>query len=265
MNIFGKYPVTEGNERIGELEITPKGSMCRFYAKCSRGLTGVFRLAVVCGGRAIPIGVMTPSESCWKIEKTLSPASLRRMGVTEIEGARLVGVGAEYVETSRAAAGAAEAEASEAPPAKAPPLYPETGREPAEAPFVRELYMRAAEDGAHEAEEPRPESAPGMTEAVQTQPEIIMDEADAEADVFEAGWKRENEPERLFKDLELQRACRDMMDVLTKIDDGYTYLAVPLVRGRPFPAMPIFCFGNSRKINGKNYVVFKIKDGELHI
>jgi hypothetical protein len=56
-----------------------------------------------------------------------------------------------------------------------------------------------------------------------------------------------------------------MTDTLFRKEDGFTYLAVPIVRGRPFPAMPIFCFGSSRKINGKNYVVFKIKDGELHL
>lgn len=76
-------------------------------------------------------------------------------------------------------------------------------------------------------------------------------------------WLDEPEPERLFSDEELRRVCRDMYDTLSAVCGGETLLAVPVESRRPFPAMPIFCFGEPKRIGGRDYVVFTIRGGQL--
>ena len=41
------------------------------------------------------------------------------------------------------------------------------------------------------------------------------------------------------------------------------YLAVPIIKDKALPAMPVWCLGETRKINGKLYMVFKIRKGKL--
>lgn len=41
------------------------------------------------------------------------------------------------------------------------------------------------------------------------------------------------------------------------------YLAVPIVKDKALPMMPVWCLGETRKINGKLYMVFKIRKGKL--
>ena len=80
---------------------------------------------------------------------------------------------------------------------------------------------------------------------------------------WEGGWQGERDPERLFRDPELQALGRALgrEGVLTRRDGEATLLAVPLDRGRPFAAMPIFCFGAGEIINGRTWIVFRIMDG----
>ena len=63
MNLFGKYPIYDGEEQTGELEISPWGGYLRFRALCRSRRKGVFRLVAESGGRLLPLGVMTPSGS----------------------------------------------------------------------------------------------------------------------------------------------------------------------------------------------------------
>ncbi len=277
MNINGKYPITNNDMIIGELLVEPRGSMHRFRARCSAGLDGVFRLAVLSGGMLAPIGIMAPSGGGWSLEKTLSPAALRSMGITSIDGATLTGaeagMGAVAAAASCApapqidkqhlseAAGWHEGKAAEAAePAEEEAM--EQAMEPAEEEAAAALPDNSPESRQlYKDEAGRPDFAP--PEVIHEIPAAYLPYGSPEPGGYEEGWAEERGSERLFKDPEIKRICRDMTDTLIKTEDGAFYLAVPIIRGRPFPAMPIFCFGTSRKINGKNYVVFKIKDGEL--
>jgi Asp-tRNA(Asn)/Glu-tRNA(Gln) amidotransferase C subunit len=275
MNIFGKYPIIESDKQIGELEIIPRGSMCRFFARCGYGLPGIFRLAVISGGRIIPIGVMTPQDNGWKLEKTLSPASLRQMGIAEIEGVRLSGADNVNIGTvNKVQMNMPEiiAEQQEAIiPAEDELILQEERQTPSRE--INKMQLNTDEIIGNPYVYDNSRIYPEQIQNLQAEELITPDEIPIKAETkqytepaaveYETGWMREDEPERLFKDRDIQKSCRDMTDTLIKVEDGYTYLAVPIVRGRPFPAMPIFCFGSSRKINGKNYVIFKIKDGEL--
>jgi hypothetical protein len=91
------------------------------------------------------------------------------------------------------------------------------------------------------------------------------DMADYREPAAEAGgWQEAAEPWRLFADEELSEVCREVKGGLKRLEEnGEISFAVPLERDRPFPAMPIFCFGTYMKIGEKGYVVFRLKNGEL--
>lgn len=76
-------------------------------------------------------------------------------------------------------------------------------------------------------------------------------------------WQPEPNPARLFRDETLRRAARGIHDALIRADGADTRLAVPLRSDAPFPAMPIFCFGETEEIEGAAYVVFGVSGGEL--
>jgi hypothetical protein len=226
MNLFGKYTVIDGDRPIGELEIMPKGSLCRFKAMCSTGRTGIFRLGIRSRGRLVPVGVMVPYGNGWGLDRTYSTLALRQMGIETVEGAEIIGAESMLKEM-------------DSPSIRPPePIPRQINKTPPES---QELTVPPAMDKEEEVSPSEPE------------PAMVCD------------WQREPEPERLFKDPDIKRACMDMTDTLVCRNGELTYLAVPIIRGRPFPALPIFCFGSSMKINGNNYVVFKIKDGVLHL
>lgn len=235
MNIFGNYPVIDGSQHIGELEIMPKGSLCRFKALCSTDRTGIFRLGIRSRGRLVPIGVMVPYGNAWGLDRTYSVLALKQMGIETVEAAEIIGA-EEAVKTM------------DVPPMiKTEPqlqIMPEPQPEMAEETLPEHMEPDCLPETEKEAE---------VLPEKQSEPELIYD------------WRKETEPERLFKDPDIKRACRDMTETLVCKVGEITYLAVPIIRGRPFPALPIFCFGSSMKINGNNYVVFKIKDGELNL
>lgn len=87
----GKYPVTEAGNVVGELEVSRWGPYIRFRALCTSRCREVQRLAVLCAGRQIPLGVLTPSGSGWLLDRRFSPESLRRMGLSRVDGCCILG------------------------------------------------------------------------------------------------------------------------------------------------------------------------------
>lgn len=77
-------------------------------------------------------------------------------------------------------------------------------------------------------------------------------------------WLAEVNPQNLFYDQQLRQACKSVKGALIKhLSDGCILLALPFNTGEPFPLIQIFCFGESMSISGKNYLVFRLKDGNL--
>lgn len=171
--MLGKYAITDGEKTVGELEVSRRGMMYRFEARCTgeEERQGMTRLRLWCGEISADIGVLSPSDGGWTLGRSFSPQSLRQMGVDRID-------------------------------------------------------LCTAE---HESER----------------------------------WVREDEPRRLFEDAELKRVCLDMYDTLSAVSGEKVLLAVPIESRRPFPAMPIFCFGEAKRIGGRDYVVFTLRDGQL--
>ena len=95
-------------------------------------------------------------------------------------------------------------------------------------------------------------------------PNICIKEAPerCRVDITEDNWAQEPEPQRHFSDQELQIVCRSVNGAMKKKGRcGETLLAIPFDTDNPFPLMPIFCFGESIRIHGKSYLMFRIKDG----
>lgn len=75
------------------------------------------------------------------------------------------------------------------------------------------------------------------------------------------GWTPCEDPASFFRDRELAAACPSR-NICTKTRGDTVFLAFPLVPGQPFPLLPIFRFGHTEIINGKEFVVFSLKNGE---
>ena len=80
---------------------------------------------------------------------------------------------------------------------------------------------------------------------------------------FSDGWTRVETPGMFFSDLSVAEACESVSGALVAARDGFELLAVPISPEEPFPLMPVFCFGSSEIIAGREYIIFKIKDGNL--
>ena len=78
-------------------------------------------------------------------------------------------------------------------------------------------------------------------------------------------WVKCDDPAALFEDRELGAAISRCGAVLKAECDGFTYIAVPAERENPFPALPIFYFGQREKLGGREFLVFTLKDGQLVI
>ena len=87
--------------------------------------------------------------------------------------------------------------------------------------------------------------------------------ADTSPEVEEAEWVDDYEPWLLFEDEELKSACLGLKGALKQNCFDCTKLAVPVSTSEPFPMMPVFCFGEAQFINGRQYVVFVLKNGQL--
>jgi hypothetical protein len=121
--------------------------------------------------------------------------------------------------------------------------------------------------------EPQPErQAPPSANTEQTKPQDSPEQAEAGtgAETVPAekpgaadGWFHADQPETLFSDPDFADICRGVSNALTKQAGELTLLAVPVSPDEPFPMMPVFCLGDSGRIGGREYIVFRIKNGKL--
>lgn len=78
-------------------------------------------------------------------------------------------------------------------------------------------------------------------------------------------WTACKDPEALFNDGEAGSAVAACSGVITAEYDGSTYVAVPVKENEPFPPLTIFYFGQRGMLNGKEYLMFMLKNGILQI
>jgi len=79
-----------------------------------------------------------------------------------------------------------------------------------------------------------------------------------------APWTAHPDPGLLFLDPDLIAACANISGAMTRpCGNDCIALAVPFESGKPFPLMPVFCFGKAEEVNGRSHLVFQIKNGIL--
>lgn len=81
--------------------------------------------------------------------------------------------------------------------------------------------------------------------------------------IHSSRWEKITNASALFDDEEVSCACTKLTDALQMEENGIHYLAVSADPEKPFPMMPVFCFGEEEQISGNRYIVFKIKNGKL--
>ncbi len=82
--LTGSYEIMDGEKAAGTLEVSRQGAYCRFRADCSAPGGELLRVALRSGVRIADLGVLAPEEGRWRLDKRLSPAALRGLGIREI-------------------------------------------------------------------------------------------------------------------------------------------------------------------------------------
>lgn len=79
-----------------------------------------------------------------------------------------------------------------------------------------------------------------------------------------SAWEKIEDASSLFDDKDIADVCRELTAALKMEKDGITYLAISASPEEPFPLMPVFSFGEEESISGRQYIVFRIKNGKLY-
>jgi hypothetical protein len=265
--------------------------MVVFDCVCNYQTRDILRLAAVCGDNDVPLGVLMPAPQAGAaadpgllhLRKRFSKSALAALGYTDADSFRLISPG----EVSEAETGqGSRQEAAEEPICYVdwpdPPEIPEELEQeaaaasglspPADAPApepafsldnLDELTSRLGpilEQLLKPQEAPEQSAAPQKPEqsAAPQKPEQKPDEPPGID-----GWAHISNPGVLFHDPGIAAACDGVTGALLTSTDGCELLAVPVSPDAPFPMMAVFCFGSPGEIGGRDYIIFKIADGNL--
>lgn len=250
--MLGEYPIKIKGKEIGRLTVTQEGLKTRFRADCRYRSSDVLRLAVISENRYVMLGVMMPEGERLTFSKSYSRNELAAMGLSEIAGADLLLAEDGIVQP------AARPQAVE-PAWQEEAIIPEP--ELLSEPDISALDLLQEPDWIPE-EDWIPEQESVMAAATETE---VMSGSVVEPAVLEAfgQWERIDNLGLIFQDEILAESCKNVRGALRMETEDGILLAIPAERDEPFPLMPIFCFGMWDQINGKNYIIFKIKDGYI--
>ena len=79
--LTGVYPIMDGDEAQGTLEVSPQGGYLRFRAACRAQGGELLRLGVRSGEKEADLGILVPEEGRWRLDRRFSPAALRSLGI----------------------------------------------------------------------------------------------------------------------------------------------------------------------------------------
>jgi hypothetical protein len=255
-----EYDVLRRDRRVGRVAVTPDGLNTRFDCACERAGDEILRLAAVCAGRLVPLGVMLPDGGRLLLSKKYSKNALRELGFSEPSAFALIAPGESFA-LPEPAAEPIRAPEPEPEPKRAARPEPAPPRPPAEArkltipvSFALELDLPEPPGGLALAMPPERKALAPPTPSA-SKPAL------PDAPETPGAWRACPDPRALFRDGDL--ISEEIRGALRRADGEATRLAVPLSPEEPFPMMPVFCFGEPEEIEGRGYVVFKIKNGAL--
>lgn len=269
--LTGDYPVIAEGRSVGSLNISQNGLMTVFNCACDFKSHEIFRLAAVCGGKYVPLGVMAPEAGILRLKKSCTKNALAGLGYQDTDIFHLIRKDDVYSQEDEikaddtaimtpAPVNATGQEACELPSEpvqeEADSVSKQKEPEQAQVPDIQALFselMPSVPEPVLQVQDDNPilpPPAPDIKLAQSNKPDLN-------------GWKPIARPRALFNAPGISEVSEEISGALTLERDGIVFLAVPLLPNEPFPMMPVFCFGNSEEIGGQEYVVFKIKNGNL--
>ena len=292
-NLLGTHPVIRDGAEIGTLTITQSGNMTAFDLLCRYNSVDVLRLAGVSSGNYVNIGVAIPEGGNLILKKKFSKSSLAVLKLETEAGFHLIRSDESYAASQDDSIELRTKESEEPKIKSAEPIIEsletqiESTTEAFEAPAQETVEEALTEildepqeksqsavpaenppentdilhENTPEAESVEPESAAPELNEQHVEPELSESTEATQDDA--PMWTPIADPSALFGDPDIVNACKGITGALTMKQEGITLLAIPLESDKPFPLMPVFCFGDSAKIDGVEYIVFKSKDGNF--
>jgi hypothetical protein len=193
-------------------------------------------------GPFTPIGVMMPEGSLLRLKKRFSKNALSGLGLITVTEYRLIRAGDVYAQGGQP---------SESRPHQPQPLPMQQKNEqaPVQAQVQQEPARTLQPDVSGSAQQyhvPNPNQSMESKSSLPKKTDVRPDDA----------WRPIEDASTLFSDPELKQAGGAVTGGLVRKSGSTTYLAVPVSPEKPFPAMPIFCFGTMEAIRGASYIVF---------
>jgi hypothetical protein len=284
---YGEYGVTRLGRLAGTLRVSQDGLMTVLDCDCERVGEEIYRLAAVCGGEYVPIGVMMPDGARLRFSKRLTKNAVRELLPNEPDAFEIILPG----ENPAAAPSDDRGQPVDMPPKSEPrdmprltvnPITPTTSAPRAELKWLLDgdRRFRPIQSGGEtlnnreldSRHSPSPKSdlthgceTPIMPEAKKPADTLPRSEAPAipESPAPRGFWAPIGDPAILFRDNDAELITGEVTGALTRNDGDIMLLAIPISQDTPFPMMPVFCFGDPEVIDGREYVVFKIKNGLL--
>ncbi len=290
----GEFPVLSGGQNVGSVSVSQNGLMTVFDSGCDYESPDVLRLAAVCDGRYVALGVMMPDKAgALRLKKSYSKNGLAEIGFSGPVSYHLVRQGDVFKENATSPKPAENRTSTPTavrpvrrPSASSHDMKPES--QPAEEQRAPSFTLPAAHAQMQPLHRTQPQmqpqspvQTPAEKQLQATEEKITpatpgseqhasdkVKEEEAPSDLKPTGvdgWVPADDPRALFRDGEFAEICRDVKNALTKQSGDTVLLAVPVSPDEPFTMMPVFCFGDSGKIGGRDYIIFKIKNGKLSL
>lgn len=265
----GNLPVYADGRSVGTVTVSQNGLMTVFDCACFFNSGDILRLAAVCAGRYVPLGVVMPEDrpDTLRFNKSFSKNTLASMGYDDPLSYHLIRPGEVYTAPSAEPSAAVLSPAEPAEEQQLSPVSPAASSAPPmpglsadEAPIPSQPQDTASDEVTEEL-------LAALLEMTLKNRAETSGAAEASAPAYEPPpddvWYPAENPASLFDDPEIAKSCENVMGALAKTEDDTLLLAVPVSPDEPFSMMPVFCFGSPRQIDGMDYIVFKIKDGYL--
>lgn len=256
------YEVLWDGQKAGTVHVYDKGLMRVYESVCAVSTKKILRLCAECSGKRVCIGILAPEGGKLSIRRSFSKNGMREKGLEDTERFVLISEAEELTYTVQEAP-------SDVPEQEPEPCEPEEKWEPVPERDLEDVAMETPEMTVQDTEVEAVESVdePASAEAVYAFPGTQEQEPEADQEPVLASepdispWRIAENPAELFSDEELKHACENISGALIMDDGQRTLLAVPVVTGKPFPMMPVFCLGCAENIAGREYIVFRIEEG----
>ena len=279
---------------VGRAAVTREGLRTEIAFVGAAADGEIYRLAAMCGGRCVPLGVAVPTTSTGdtaadgqlQFRRTYTPNALRELGFSEPTAFVLV----TAKELTAGMVVTEDAIDNDAPNTNETVVAGVTDTATATAEDIAapvSAHVPVEDDdqriGAADTHVPHEiavaETAPASQEITATTatrdrepvPYVARTLAPEPAPPADHGFTPCSDAGALFAQPELYRditAAADAQNAplhgaLTRTDGEVTLLAVPLRADEPFALLPIFCFGEPTRLDERDYLIFKLKNGVL--